>query len=278
MTTQETLSGTEPAAVAKKELDNFVFPDPPLNQDEKMDNFRHLSITGAAYLLSRYLAKRLGDAAAAGIVIDSEVYLCVNRPKTMKGVLYPDLLVAFDANPDLCERRNAYVISEQGKPPDLVLEIASPSTARRDTGVKRDGYADLKVAEYWRFDKTGEHHKTRLAGDRLTAEGAYEPISVEEVTDGVMQGYSVVVGLYLRWDHEVLVFVDPADNLPIPTMQDAENQAATERAKREAAEIHAEAEQIRANAAEDRANAAEARARELEEQLRQMRNPSGGVL
>ncbi len=293
MTTQETLSGTEPAAGTKKGLDTFVFPDPPLNQDEKMDNFRHLSITGAAYLVSRYLAKRLGDAAA-GTVIDSEVYLCESRPKTMKGVLYPDLLVAFDADPDLCERRNAYVISEQGKPPDMVLEIASPSTARRDTGVKRVGYAELRVPEYWRFDKTGEHHKTRLAGERLTAEGVYEPISIEEVADGVVQGYSAVLGLCLRWDHEVLVFVDPADNLPIPTMQDAEDQAATERARREAAEIHAEAEQIRADAAEDRADAAEnragnadnrvaaerarreaaeARMRELEEQLRQMRNP-----
>ncbi len=70
---------------------------------------------------------------------------------------------------------------------------------------------------------------------------------------------------------DTFVFVDPADNQPIPTMQDAENQAATERAKREAAEIHAETEQIRANAAE-------AQARELEEQLRQMRNLGGGML
>jgi len=292
MATQETLSGTEPVAGPKKGLDTFVFPDPPLNQDEKIDNFRHLAITGAAYLLSSHLAKRLGSIATT--VIDSEVYLCENRPKTMKGVLYPDLLVAFDADPDLCERRNAYVISEQGKTPDLVLEIASPSTAHRDTGVKRLGYADLKIPEYWRFDKTGKHHKTRLAGDRLTTEGTYEPINITEVADGVFQGHSAVLELYLRWDHEKLVFVDPANNQPIPTMQDAETQAATERAKREAAEIHAEAEQIRADAAEDRADAAdnragnadnrvaaersrretaEARVRELEEQLRQMRNP-----
>ena len=49
----------------------------------------------------------------------------------------------------------AIVIWEVGKPPDFVLEVASESTASNDTGDKRDLYARMGVAEYWRFDASG---------------------------------------------------------------------------------------------------------------------------
>ena len=51
----------------------------------------------------------------------------------------PDLLVAFGVDPEAYRRSNGYVISEQGKPPDFVLEVASPSTGAEDTGPKRAG-------------------------------------------------------------------------------------------------------------------------------------------
>ena len=57
----------------------------------------------------------------------------------MAGSHYPDLLVAFDADPALYEANNGYVISEQGKPPDFVLEIASRHTGHLDIGEKRGG-------------------------------------------------------------------------------------------------------------------------------------------
>ena len=50
---------------------------------------------------------------------------------------FPDLLIAFDANPEAYQDSNSYVISEQGKPPDFVMEIASQSTGQEDTGNKR---------------------------------------------------------------------------------------------------------------------------------------------
>ena len=89
------------------------------------------------------------------------------------------------------------VISQQGKPPDFVLEIASQSTGRQDVEKKRPAYADLGIPEYWRFDQTREFHGTRLAGDRL-ADGQYEPIPIEEIEEGVLQGYSRVLNLF-RW-------------------------------------------------------------------------------
>ena len=59
--------------------------------------------------------------------------------------------------------------------------------------------AGLGIPEYWRFDETGEFHGTRLAGDRLV-DGRYEPVPIETVGEGVLQGYSRVLNLTIRWD------------------------------------------------------------------------------
>ena len=108
------------------------------------------------------------------------------------------MMISFDADPALYRQDNAYVISRQGKPPDLVMEIASRRTGRHDVENKPARYAALGIPEYWRFDETGEFHGTRLAGDRLV-EDRYEPIPIEEVRDGVLQGYSAVLNLHVRW-------------------------------------------------------------------------------
>ena len=152
----------------------------------------------------------------------------------------PDLLVAFGVDPVAYEASNGYIISEQGKPPDFVLEVASASTANTDIGAKRDDYARMLIPEYWRFDKTGQHHGTRLAGDRLV-NGVYEPIDIEELSEDVLQGYSEALGLYLRWERGELGWYDPATGQHIATFD-------TERA---------------------RADRAEARIRELEARLSQ---------
>ena len=101
---------------------------------------RHLSLTGGAH----YLAKHLGKPETT--VVGSDLYLAPVPPaqlQSMSGVPYPDLFIAFDADPAGYLARNGYVISEQGKPPDFVLEIASRSTGRRDTVDKRISYAAL---------------------------------------------------------------------------------------------------------------------------------------
>ena len=59
----------------------------------------------------------------------------------------PDPLVAFNADPQAYDANNSYVISEQGKPPDFVLEIASRGAGRKDITTKREGHAALGVPE-----------------------------------------------------------------------------------------------------------------------------------
>ena len=117
---------------------------------------RHLSLTGGAH----FLAQHLGDPDTT--IVGADLYL-IPVPTTeltsMAGAVYPDLLVAFNADPALYSAQNGYVISEQGKPPDFVLEVASRSTGRRDTVEKRVIYAERGILEYWRFDETGEFHE-----------------------------------------------------------------------------------------------------------------------
>ncbi len=210
-----------------------VFPDPPEDPDDKMTSFDHLTITGAAHSLAVHLGNR--DTT----LVAGDRYMSPTVTRDMSGLRYPDLLVAFGVDPEAYRRSNAYVISEQGKAPDFALEVASGSTGRVDVTEKRVDYARLGIGEYWRFDETGEYHGERLAGDRLV-EDRYEPITIETMSDGVLQGYSPVLGLHLRWEDGALVFHDPATGRPIASLED-------ERQAREAAE---------------------ARVRELEERLR----------
>ena len=124
-----------------------------------------------------------------------------------------------------------------------MLEIASRSTGQADANEKRAAYGELGITEYWRFDETGQYHGTKLAGDRL-AEGHYEPIAIEQLPDGSLQGYSLALNLNLRWENSQLLWYDPATDRPILTYEDQR----------------------------ERANDAEARIRELEEEIHRLRD------
>ncbi len=141
-------------------------------------------------------------------------------------------------------QRNGYVISEVGKPPDLVLEVGSRSTGRRDYTEKRETYAEYGVGEYWRFDHSGgEYHDAPLAGDRLV-NGEYEPIEIVNEADGRHWGNSEALGLEFwwvkdespGWNKGLLRFRDPVSGVFLQTYEEILDAAESERAARMSAE------------------------------------------
>ena len=84
----------------------------------------------------------------------------------------PDLMVIRGGDRGLMEEQRGYAIDWQGRAPDFVLEVASPSTEGLTTPTSVRTTSVFGVVEYWRFDPSGgEYHDTALAGDRLVDGG-----------------------------------------------------------------------------------------------------------
>ena len=169
------------------------------------------------------------------VFLDSNTIICYDR-RDLNVRVSPDVYLAFGVDTQAIRRRKLYLPWEVGKPPDWVLEVASSSTSREDVGRKRDIYARIGVPEYWRFDpKDGDYHGEKLAGDRLVA-GGYEPIELTTASDGLLKGYSEVLGLSLCWDDNWPRLYDPATDTYLETWQQ-------ERAAREVVESQVAIEQ-----------------------------------
>ena len=233
----------QPEKTGEEHPRRFVLPDPPKRTD--MTSFRQLTFSGNAH----YLALHLGSPETT--IITGEMFLIRAPGAPARERMAPDLMIAFNTDPAALIASNGYVISEQRKPPDFVLEIASRKTAGNDVGEKRGGYAALGIPEYWRFDETGAFHGARLGGDRLV-DGQYQPIPIETLEGGALQGYSPVLDVHLRWEAGKLFWCNPSTGRHIDTFQTERDARLRER------------ESLEAQLEEER----RAR-RQLEEQLRQ---------
>ena len=182
--------------------------------------------------------------------------------------LRPDVQVVFGV--ERGGNRSTYRVWEEGKVPDFVLEVASPSTAAHDARYKAGEYARIGVQEYWRLDPQGALLETALEGYAVTA-GRYEPVEVVERPGGGRQLRSRVLGLDVRSRKRdgatVLVFTDPRTGEEFDGALEeaerrrriAEDRAKAERDRADAAEDRVTAERDRADAERDRADAAEDR-------------------
>ena len=149
----------------------------------------------------------------------------------------PDVFVVFGtAKHD----RSSYLLWQELKAPDFVMEVASPSTYRTDQGPKRDLYAGMGVSEYWLYDPTGDYLKPPLQGFRLV-EGHYESMPAAQRADGTLAARSEVLGLELRLNpeapiREALRFYDPVHGQPLRSLREEQAAHREERAARKAAE------------------------------------------
>ena len=166
------------------------FPDYPPRDD--MQNWLYLYDTSVITSLAIHFANE------PNVTVASEVPVGPSLP-VRNNARIPDLLFVRGGNRKLMEEQRGYAIDRQGKAPDFVLEVASPTTGRVDYTEKRADYERFGVGEYWRFDPSGgEYHDAALAGDRLV-DAEYEPIAIEMPSEGRLRGYSEALGLYVCW-------------------------------------------------------------------------------
>ena len=216
---------------------------PPLPSPPKMDTeqTRHFVLPGIPGATANP-----PDAMIPGstTLVSGNGYLCRQR-SDLPRCSYPDFLVSFNVVWEDVTFTNGYVIEEAGKPPDLVMEIASHRTGRGDYMDKREIYANLEVPEYWRFDHTGgDYHDAPLARDPLT-DGGYRPMPLTTEPDGAIWGYSKVLVLSVCWVEGRLRFWERERQRYLPKQREQAIELAE----------------------------AEARVRELEEELRRRENP-----
>jgi Uma2 family endonuclease len=104
------------------------------------------------------------------------------RPGTIRE---PDVLFYLEEHRDRMEE-------QQGGPPDLAIEVLSPSTRRTDRREKRAEYAEAGVAEYWLIDPNARWVELYALEDgRYRRMGRYA--AGQEVTSRLLAGFSLQV-------------------------------------------------------------------------------------
>ena len=175
----------------------------------------------------------------------------------------PDVFVAFGAPKG---HRMNYKLWEEGRPPDFVLEVASPTTVKEDVERKPGLYARIGVREYWQFDPHGDLLSPLLQGRRLVGR-RYVELRPERQAGEESWYVSEVLGLHLVSEGTCLRFWDPVRQDFLRTIEESEQD-------REGAERRwFEAEQAR-QAAEEDARAAHAEIAKLKALLKAEKEPN----
>jgi Uma2 family endonuclease len=221
-----------------------------------MESERHLK---QASLLWTSLDAHWADRQDVFIASDLWLYFSAAQAKK-NHFRAPDVMVVVDT--ERRERKAWVVWEEDGRVPDVVIEILSDSTAHVDRGEKKRVYERLGVPEYFLYDaEIGDLEAYRLSGGRyarIRPEPSGRARSRRLGLDlGVWRGiHHGIEAPWLRWFEQ--------GGPMVPTLEEragvaedraaaAEDRAADDRARAAAAEDRAAEERARAAAAEDRA-------------------------
>ncbi len=239
----------------------------PFSDGEPMESYRHV-------LQMQLLMESLADAWSErdDYFIGGNMFVYFSEPQARGEVKVrgPDVFVVLGT--ERHKRRKSWVAwQEEGKLPDIVIELLSPSTASIDRGEKKRIYGQSwRTGHYFLFDP----HTGELEGHRLV-NGKYEPIVPDARGDLPVESIGLALGLrdgtfqneggrWLRW-------TDPEGATITSGAERADGAQRTARAATEAARTATEAARAateEARAATERAIAAERRIAELEAKLR----------
>jgi Uma2 family endonuclease len=228
--------------------DPRVPPYPPIElvseDNQNMDSEWHfMAITVLLDSIRLHLAKRTDYYAGGNMFIYFNEQQA--RDRDFRG---PDFF--FVSGRPLSPPREYWAVwEEEGKFPNVIIELLSPSTARMDLGIKKDVYQDIfKTPEYFCYDPN-EH---RILGWRLEGE-VYCPIEPSESgrlwSDELHLWVGPWAGRMFPFSGSWVRFFD-LDGRVLPTSSESMSVAA--RAQR-AAQRQAEAERDRAETESERA-------------------------
>ncbi|MCH8289890.1 Uma2 family endonuclease [Candidatus Poribacteria bacterium] len=176
----------------------------------------------------------------------------------------PDVFMVFGVEK---KPRRTYLLWEERKGPDFVIELSSKKTYRKDLKEKKDLYARiLGVKEYYLYDPDGQYLQPSLQGYRLV-DGIYSPI--QTVGNRLP---SQTLGLELGEETGVLRLYDPlTKNWVLKPVEQAEVKAQQAEAKaQQEAKARRQAE-TRAQQAEERVQQEALARRQAEAELIQLR-------
>ena len=216
--------------MVQSQPDAPIFPPSDLWSDEPpLESYRHLK---QLILLLTCLERLWQDRQDFFVGANMSIYYSTRQLKS-EDVKGPDFFVVL--NTERRERKSWVVWAEDGKYPNLILEVLSDSTAKNDRDLNKQLYQDVfRTPNYFWFDP----YTLEFAGFKLTYR-RYEEIIPNE------QGWlwSDELQLYLGILEEQLRFFTPEGEL-VFTSEEAEllsNQRAQQ------AEARAEAERQRAD-------------------------------
>jgi len=199
---------------------NLYSDEPPLENDLHLDQI---------YLLLKCLNQLWADRSNYYAAGNMSVYYSPQRTKA-RDFRGPDFFVVLDTPK---RRRNSWTVWEEGKYPDLIVEILSPTTADEDRDGKKQLYQNtFRTPEYFWFDpKTLE-----FAGFRLVS-GQY--VAVAPNPEGWR--WSDTLQLFLGvWEGMLRYFTLSGDLVPTPDEAEAaveqraeQNEQRAERAEQE---------------------------------------------
>ncbi len=262
----QTATPTKPKRAAskkrKQEAEVYPIPEmPPMNlpaeDEEPLESDWHLMQIHLLIDLISQLWEGRTDYFAGGNMF---IYYSTRQAESVlqKKPLYkgPDFFVVKGVD-GTKPRESWYVWAEDGRYPDVIFELSSPSTAKKDREDNIQLYSKtFGTPEYFIYDP----YKDELLGYRLARGKTYEPIPPNEKgwlwSEQLGVYVAVVEGVYRNRKRRWVRWYTESGEL-VPTPYEAERQRAKQ------AQQEAEAERQRAEAERQRAEQLAQRLREL---------------
>ena len=217
--------------MVQSQPDAPIFPPSDLWSDEPpLESYRHLK---QLILLLTCLERLWQDRQDFFVGANMSIYYSTRQLKS-EDVKGPDFFVVL--NTERRERKSWVVWAEDGKYPNLILEVLSDSTAKNDRGLKKQLYQDVfRTPNYFWFDP----YTLEFAGFKLNYRRYEEIIPNEQgwLWSDELQLYLGILGEQLRFftsEGELVLTPEEAEAVSNQRAQQAEARAEAERQRAEA--------------------------------------------